>query len=140
MRALLLFFFAGLLSAPLHAQCKLSVDVALETPAAGGTLRLALCPDASAYDNEKGCRLAQEAVGSSPVTITFTDIPEGQYAIKAFHDVNDNGKLDTNWLGIPTEPYGFSNDVMGTFGPPSFQEASFEVKGGENVVRLRMKG
>ena len=53
---------------------------------------------------------------------------------------SDNSILDTNWMGIPKEPYGFSNDAMGTFGPPSFQQASFKVGVGTNAVRIRMKG
>jgi len=79
-------------------------------------------------------------VTTATATITFTDVSEGRHAIKAFHDVNDNGELDTNWMGIPTEPYGFSNDAMGTFGPPSFQDASFLVEPGANTTRFKMKG
>ena len=50
------------------------------------------------------------------------DLPAGQYAIAIFHDKNGDEQLDTNWLGIPKEPLGFSNARMRTFGPPSFQE------------------
>lgn len=110
------------------------------TKAAGGTLRLVLCPTAEAFGTERGCVLQQVRVTGPVMMITFADIPAGDHAIKAFHDVNDNGKLDTNWMGIPTEPYGFSNNAMGTFGPPSFQQASFGVKQGANTVRFRMKG
>lgn len=139
MRSLLLLFHAVLAGASAQAQCELSVDVTVENPAAGGTLRLALCPNASAYDTEKGCRVAQEAVRSSRVSIMFPDIPEGRYAIKAFHDVNDSGALDTNWMGIPNEPYGFSNDARGTFGPPSFEDAAITVKAGANHTSFRTK-
>jgi len=55
----------------------------------------------------------------------FEDIPPGTYAIAVIHDENMNGKLDTNWLGIPTEGYGFSNDAKGVIGAPSFSAASF---------------
>ena len=55
----------------------------------------------------------------------FKDIPHGEYAIKVFHDENDNGDLDTNFLGIPSEDYGFSNNASGTFGPPSWSAARF---------------
>lgn len=48
-----------------------------------------------------------------------------KYAVKAFHDVNGNKKLDTNFFGVPTEPYGFSNNARGTFGPPSLSEMIF---------------
>jgi uncharacterized protein (DUF2141 family) len=55
----------------------------------------------------------------------FADIPPGRYALAVVHDENMNGKLDTNGLVIPTEGYGFSNDVKGVFGAPAFSAASF---------------
>jgi uncharacterized protein (DUF2141 family) len=59
----------------------------------------------------------------------FADIPPGTYALAVFHDENMNGQLDTNRLGIPTEGYGFSNDVKGVFGAPAFSAASFAYDG-----------
>ena len=59
----------------------------------------------------------------------FEDIPPGTYAMAVIHDENMNGKLDTNWLGIPTEGYGFSNDAKGVVGAPSFSAASFRYDG-----------
>jgi uncharacterized protein (DUF2141 family) len=59
----------------------------------------------------------------------FEDIPPGTYALAVIHDENSNGKLDTNWLGIPTEGYGFSNDAKGLLGAPSFSAASFAYDG-----------
>ena len=59
----------------------------------------------------------------------FLDIPPGTYAIAVVHDENMNGKLDTNWLGIPTEGYGFSNDAKALLGAPSFSAASFHYDG-----------
>lgn len=62
----------------------------------------------------------------------FLDIAPGTYALAVVHDENMNGKLDTNWLGIPTEGYGFSNDVTALLGAPSFSAASF-LYNGENL-------
>jgi len=59
----------------------------------------------------------------------FEDIPPGTYAMVVVHDENMNGKLDTNWLGLPVEGYGFSNDATATFGAPSFEVASFQYDG-----------
>src|SRR5581483_9984203 len=59
----------------------------------------------------------------------FEDIPPGTYAMAVIHDENMNGKLDTNWLGIPTEGYGFSNDAKALLGAPSFSAASFQYDG-----------
>ena len=66
---------------------------------------------------------------------TFKDVPFGTYAVSAFHDENDNLDLDTNFLGIPTEEYGFSNNARGTFGPPDYEEAAFRL----NTTKLTIK-
>lgn len=59
----------------------------------------------------------------------FLDIPPGTYALAVIHDENLDGKLATNWLGIPREGYGFSNDVTASMSAPSFDAASFEYDG-----------
>jgi len=60
----------------------------------------------------------------------FEDIQAGTYALAVIHDENMNGKLDANWLGIPTEGYGFSNDIKAVIGPPLFSAAGFRYPGG----------
>ena len=59
----------------------------------------------------------------------FEDIPPGTYAMAVVHDENMNGKLDSNWLGIPTEGYGFSNNAWAILGSPTFSAASFQYNG-----------
>ncbi len=59
--------------------------------------------------------------------VTFKNIPDGTYAISSYHDVNDNGKMDTRFSFIPKEPVGTSNNAKGKFGPPKFADAKFMV-------------
>jgi len=59
----------------------------------------------------------------------FEDIPPGTYALAVIHDENMNGILDTGFLGVPTEGYGFSNDATALLGAPSFSAASFTYDG-----------
>lgn len=66
--------------------------------------------------------------------LTLRDLPEGRVALSVFHDRNGNGRLDQNLMGLPTEPYGFSNNATGNFGPPAFEPASFEVKAGQRAT------
>ena len=61
------------------------------------------------------------------VRFVVDDLSPGRYAVAAFHDANDNGELDTNLLGIPSEGYGFGNDASAAFGPPSFESAAVTV-------------
>ncbi|MDT3319503.1 DUF2141 domain-containing protein [Shewanella sp. SP1S2-4] len=73
-----------------------------------------------------------------PVTKTehrlvFSDLADGQYAVKVFHDENGNHSLDTNMLGVPSEGYGFSNNA-GSFGPASFKDASFSLQADAQIT------
>ena len=62
-------------------------------------------------------------VTDNTLSYTFKDIPFGIYAVAIYHDINSNGKLDRNSLGIPTEGYAFSNNRFGIFGrPPGFEQ------------------
>jgi uncharacterized protein (DUF2141 family) len=82
------------------------------------------------FDSEKTFlkkALRGEKVPAQPGTVraVFKNVQAGEYAISAFHDSNGNEKLDTNFIGIPKEGVGFSNDAIGTFGPASFDKAKF---------------
>ena len=77
-----------------------------------------------------GC-ISKNKLSGKPVAIVC-NIDSGTYAAAAFHDENNNGDLDTNFMGIPKERYGFSNNARGTLGPPDFKDASFRV-GTENI-------
>ncbi len=61
-------------------------------------------------------------------SVTFAGLEPGRYAVNGFHDTDDDGDLDTNLLGIPTEGYGFGNGATGLFGPASFDASSIVLK------------
>lgn len=77
-------------------------------------------------------------VEEKAIQYTFSDIPNGDYAIAVVHDINNNGKLDKNLFGIPIESYGFSNNAAATFGAPSFDKAKFHLNG-TYTVKIKMK-
>ena len=76
----------------------------------------------------KACQRASTKVTGSVVTLRFAEVPLGTYAVTVYHDVNDNHKLDTNWIGIPKEPVAISNNAKGRLGPPKWKDASFELR------------
>jgi len=76
-------------------------------------------------------------IGSHTLSCTFKKIPEGIYAVSVFHDENSNSKLDKNFLGIPKEGYGFSNNAKAMLSTPSFNEAKFEIS--TQTVNLKIK-
>jgi uncharacterized protein (DUF2141 family) len=89
---------------------------------------------ATIFDSERSFLKRPEALAtfrikaSQPgVGFALKNLPPGKYAVGAFHDKNDNGKLDADPSGSPTEVYGFSNDARGAGGPPAFADAAFDV-------------
>lgn len=76
---------------------------------------------------------------SGVVTVIFRDLPPGSYAVSAFHDLNGNGKLDSNAFGVPSEPYGFSRNARGSFGPPRFVDAKVDLGAQELSIEIELK-
>jgi uncharacterized protein (DUF2141 family) len=72
------------------------------------------------------------------LTAHFKDLPPGQYAAVAYQDTNHNAKLDKNLLGIPKEPYGFSNGARGSIGPPKFSAAAVTLSP-DATTRIELK-
>ncbi len=72
-------------------------------------------------------------ISTNTIRYVFREIPNGVYAIAIFHDENMNNKLDKGLFGIPKEGYAFSNNIFGTFGPPTFEDASFAVNENKNI-------
>ena len=68
----------------------------------------------------------------------IVDVPDGEYAIVFFVDANKNNKLDKNFIGIPKEQYGFSNNAMGSLSAPSFEQAKFSVQG-KTTQNIKLK-
>ena len=74
----------------------------------------------------------------SEIEVEFAHIPTGKYAIAVFLDENDNYELDRNFFGLPTEKYGFSNNVLPSFRPATFEESSFNLNHPETVVSINL--
>ena len=83
---------------------------------------------------DKVFKAGSEPSKKGSTEVVLKDLPEGTYAVAAFHDQNANGELDTNMLGIPKEPLGFSKGKMKTFGPPSFAECSFNLSSDQAIT------
>tara|TARA_Y100001933_G_scaffold265270_1_gene339257 strand:+ start:37951 stop:38316 length:366 start_codon:yes stop_codon:yes gene_type:complete len=83
--------------------------------------------DASFLSFDEVYTTGTEAAHKGLVKLQIEDLPSGEYALAVFHDENGNGKLDTNWLGIPKERVAFSKGKMKTFGPPKYQECAFRI-------------
>ncbi len=106
------------------------IVLTFETGARTGMVMVALYDSAAAYDARSGTPVARTAISASGrVVATFENLPAGDYAVKAFHDVNGDGEMNTNPFGLPTEPYAFSNNAVGNMGPARWDRAHFAVSG-----------
>jgi uncharacterized protein (DUF2141 family) len=101
-----------------------------------GTLYLSLYNSAEGYPKKASdaFRLSCSSILNGKCTIILDDIPKGVYAIACYHDENNNGKIDTNFFGIPVEGTGASNNAKGSWGPPKFQDAKFIVNNDTNQI------
>lgn len=93
-----------------------------------GHVLLFLFKDGEGYPNnaDKALKKVKLTVVNNIASVLFKDLPEGNYAISVLHDENDDLKMNKTVIGLPKEGYGFSNNVMGAFGPPSYSKASFK--------------
>ncbi len=79
-------------------------------------------------------------VKAAPGEVTVTlEVPPGIWAVQAYQDEDGSGKVTRNFLGIPTEGLGFSNDAPFRFGPPKFADAAFRLEPGGGRIRLTLR-
>ncbi len=110
----------------------------IDTPA--GTIRIGLFAGQEDYEGGPGLTGALVPVEGETASVTLEGLAPGAYGIKLFHDVNDNGEMDTNPFGMPVEPYAFSNNAPARFGPATWDAASFEIAIGENTQDIEIGG
>lgn len=80
-------------------------------------------------DPSAAMKSASAPIRDGRCTITLNDLAYGEYAISVLHDENGNGKPDTNFLGIPKEGIGTSNNAKGRLGPPAYADCRFTCTG-----------
>lgn len=116
-----------------------AVAVAVENPPATGAVVALLFDSADAFADLRDPVGTRTLAADGPGGASFEGLAPGQYAVMAFHDVNGNGILDMNFLGIPREPLGFSNRYWGK-GAPAFSAAALAVGETERVpVEVELK-
>jgi uncharacterized protein (DUF2141 family) len=106
-----------------------------------GEVMVALFSSPKGFPYETGFavqKLKGKAVNGT-VELTFPSIPSGTYAIALFHDTNGDGKLNTNFMGIPKEGYGVSNNSYNTFSAPGYTTSSFQHTKAITEISIRVK-
>ncbi|MEM1230544.1 MAG: DUF2141 domain-containing protein [Pseudomonadota bacterium] len=126
--------FAGLLSIAVHAQAEpaaassatLTITVT-GIESAEGIIAVEVLRGEAQFKGE-GSTASMLLPAATPAVTVQLPLPAGEYAVRVMHDEDSNGELKTNMLGMPTEPWGMSNDATGKFGPPKWDDARFALE------------
>ncbi|MCS0630841.1 DUF2141 domain-containing protein [Telluria mixta] len=129
------------LAAPFAAQVTHAADLVVHVDnvkSASGQVMVALYDNADAFLKHP-VRAEKAKADKAGTTLVFHDVAPGDYGLAVFQDINDNGRMDRNLMGIPTEPIAFSNNAQGRMGPPDFAAVKLAVPaaGLDTSVTLR---
>ncbi|MEW6539204.1 MAG: DUF2141 domain-containing protein [Pseudomonadota bacterium] len=106
------------------------LTVAFPSAAPQGHIMLAVFNSEANYGGEgQPVQVAMLDAAGGQTSVTFDGLPDGDYAVRAFHDLNGDGKMNTNPFGMPVEPFAFSNNAVGNMGPASWERAKFAAAG-----------
>ncbi|TMM43982.1 DUF2141 domain-containing protein [Colwellia ponticola] len=106
-----------------------------------GAVACALFESSSGFPTEflhSATNIVMIKIRDTQARCNFLDIPPGTYALAVIHDENKDGKLGTNFLGVPTEGYGFSNGAEASMSAPSFEAARFSYDGQNLDLTIRL--
>ena len=104
-----------------------------------GALMVALIDSAAGWDDSsKAVARRKITPESKQLTLQFPDLKPGKYAVQVMHDENSNGKLDSNFIGMPVEGYGFSNNPQ-VMRRPKYDEAKFELGADDTSITVQLR-
>lgn len=111
-----------------HAWAETLTVVIENIEAAEGHLMVRVLQGEGEFNGEREAvsAIKQRAI-VGPISFSISNLPAGEYALQVMHDQNGNGKLDSNFIGIPTEPWAFSNNATGRMGPPAWKDVKFQL-------------
>jgi uncharacterized protein (DUF2141 family) len=96
-------------------------------------------PQGFPSDSKIAMKRTKSKIENRQADCVFSGVAPGDYAVSVFHDENANGTLDRNFIGMPKEGVGASNDAAGKLGPPKFEDARFSYKGGQQTLTIHLK-
>jgi uncharacterized protein (DUF2141 family) len=102
-----------------------------------GVIRCALYNSEKSFlSTEKAAQIKTAKIDGKEAVCVFSNLTSGEYAVGAFHDENNNNVLDANFIGIPREGLGVSNNPKSSFGPPKYKDAKFNYQSGEVSISI----
>ena len=125
-------------SAAATAQVTVTIDRLYDTT---GTVEIGLYANEAGWNSDGPVASLNVAPVDGTIHAVFENLDPGNYAVRLYHDVDGDGEFGTNVMGIPNEPYGFSNNPWPRFRGARFDESVFELDAGENsVVAIELMG
>lgn len=134
----------GMLSISELVNANLMSDLTIEIAGFGerrGQICLSLFSSNRGFPYSKEDAIESECVKitDNPMQVTFNNLPSKTYAVAVFWDDNEDGKLNRNFLGIPTEKFGFSSNPVIKSGPPKFSESAILVVGKNINIQIQLQ-
>lgn len=120
-----------------HAQ---TINLKISNLKSAAILRIAFYKKENKFPDEGKFAFGKEVKPSKTgeVTLTFTDIPVGEYALALYQDSNGNKKLDTNIVGYPKEPFGFSQNIKPKFSAPTYEECKIIFNANNTTFSIKL--
>ncbi len=139
-----MFYLAAVVIGTASAMPAVAADLTViveDIKSTEGTIRIGIFNSATTFPKTPvaGQVIDAKTAKSSVVSLTFNNLAPGPYAISAYHDINANQKLDKNFVGKPVEPYGFSGNVRGLFGPPAFEDVRLDFASKNVSINIKLK-
>ena len=103
-----------------------------------GRVRVSVCPH-QRFLAETCPWYADAPAQAGTTTVTVPGVPPGEYAVQAFHDENENDRIDRGLFGVPREGVGFSRDARIVFGPPAWRDAVFAHAGAAQTIGFSLR-
>ena len=120
------------------ATATLTIEV-LDVSPKGGDIHADLYDRASYPHDDNPITFVAVPAKMPETVVTMTGLTPGTYAVKVFQDYNRNGEFDMNWLGLPLEKYGFSNDARPILSEPGFERTKFNLSPGANTIMIHLR-
>lgn len=114
-----------------------TLEIRVTGVSTSGPVRAAVYASPESYENKKAWKESAAWPAEDNARFRFEGLPPGEYAVRVYQDLNDNGALDRRGF-LPAEPFGFSNDFRPRFGPPSFSDLAIRLAGGDERQSIRL--
>lgn len=140
MKSIFFMIFACLLLSASEAEQQALTITVTNIQSKSGNIRIGIYKTNNDFPNEKDTYLNKiyKISKTGSMTIKIKDLPYGKYAIGVYQDKNKNKKLDKSFVGIPKEPFAFSNNIKPRFGPPSFADCSIQYSTKKHKLSVKL--